>query len=92
MSADLLREPAERALAQALDAARADNAPRLGGEVARRDYEGALARLAQLQAPVDAFFDAVMVMADDPALRANRIALLARIKARFDAIAEIALL
>jgi len=92
LSADLLREPAERALAQALDAARADNAPRLGGEVARRDYEGALARLAQLQAPVDAFFDAVMVMADDPALRANRIALLARIKARFDAIAEIALL
>jgi len=45
-----------------------------------------------LQAPIDAFFDAVMVMADDPALRANRVALLARIKARFDAIAEIALL
>src|SRR5690242_11522709 len=88
----LLREPAEQALAQALDAARADNAPRLERVVAERDYAGALARLAQLQAPVDTFFDGVMVMAEDPALRANRIALLARIKARFDAIAEIALL
>ena len=88
----LLREPAEQALAQALDAARSDNAPRLERVVAERDYAGALARLAQLQAPVDTFFDGVMVMAEDPALRANRVALLARIKARFDAIAEIALL
>ncbi|HET7930166.1 MAG TPA: glycine--tRNA ligase subunit beta [Rhodanobacteraceae bacterium] len=88
----LLREPAERALAEALDAARRDNAARLDTDAASRDYEGALARLAQLQAPVDAFFDGVMVMADDPALRANRVALLARVKARFDAIADIALL
>ncbi|MGH8117397.1 MAG: glycine--tRNA ligase subunit beta, partial [Rhodanobacteraceae bacterium] len=88
----LLREPAERALADALDAARRDNASRLDGDVARRDYEGALARLAQLQAPVDAFFDTVMVMAEDPVLRANRVALLARIKARFDVIADVALL
>jgi glycyl-tRNA synthetase beta chain len=89
---DLLREPAEQALAQALDAARQDNAARLDGDATRRDYTGALARLSQLQAPVDQFFDAVMVMTDDAALRANRIALLARIKARFDAIADIALL
>ena len=89
---ELLREPAERALAQALDAARQDNAARLDGDVAHRDYAGALARLSQLQAPVDTFFDAVMVMTDDATLRANRIALLARIKARFDAIADIALL
>jgi len=88
----LLHEPAEQALAQALDAARNDNAPRLERVAAERDYAGALTRLAQLQAPVDAFFDGVMVMAEDPALRANRVALLARIKARFDAIAEIALL
>ena len=88
----LLREPAEQALAQALDAARTDNAPRLERVAAERDYAGALTRLAQLQAPVDAFFDGVMVMAEDPALRANRVALLARIKARFDAIADIALL
>jgi len=92
LNAELLHEPAEQALAQALDAARNDNAARLEGDVARRDYAGALTRLAQLQAPIDTFFDAVMVMVDDPALRGNRIALLARIKARFDAIAEIALL
>ncbi len=88
----LLHEPAERALAEALRAAQADNAARLEGDAAQRDYAGALTRLAQLQAPVDAFFDGVMVMADNPALRANRVTLLARVKARFDAIAEIALL
>ncbi|HEX5960217.1 MAG TPA: glycine--tRNA ligase subunit beta [Rhodanobacteraceae bacterium] len=88
----LLREPAEQTLAQALDSARHDNATRLDGAAAERDYTGALMRLAQLQAPIDAFFEGVMVMAEDPALRANRVALLARIKQRFDAIAEIALL
>jgi glycyl-tRNA synthetase beta chain len=92
LHADLLHEPAEQALAQALDAARSDNAPRLQGPTAGRDYTGALTRLAQLQAPIDAFFDGVMVMVDDPALRENRLTLLARIKARFDAIAEVALL
>ena len=92
LDAALLREPAEQALAQALDDARRDNAARLAGDTATRDYEGALARLAQLQAPIDAFFDDVMVMVDDTVLRGNRIALLARVKARFDVIAEIALL
>ncbi|HEX6613427.1 MAG TPA: glycine--tRNA ligase subunit beta [Rhodanobacteraceae bacterium] len=79
----LLREPAERALWHALQAAQAETQ-------SANDYEGTLARLAQLQAPVDAFFDGVLVMAEDPALRANRLALLARIKMRFDAIADIA--
>jgi glycyl-tRNA synthetase beta chain len=92
IDATLLREAAEQALAEALQSADVDNARRLDGATAQRDYEGALMRLARLQAPVDAFFDGVMVMADDPALRANRIALLARIKTRFDAIADIALL
>lgn len=92
LNAALLHEPVEQTLAQALDAARNDNAARLEGDAVRRDYTGALMRLAQLQAPIDTFFDSVMVMTEDPALRANRIALLARIKARFDAIAEIALL
>ncbi len=87
-----LREPAERALAQALQSAQADNARRLNGAAQHRDYEGALARLAELQQPVDAFFDSVLVMAEDTALRDNRLALLARIKACFDAIADIALL
>ncbi|HET7562337.1 MAG TPA: glycine--tRNA ligase subunit beta, partial [Rhodanobacteraceae bacterium] len=87
----LLHEPAEHALAEALRAAQADNAARLEGDAAQRDYAGALVRLAQLQGPVDAFFEGVMVMADDPAVRANRVGLLARIKARFDAVADIAL-
>jgi glycyl-tRNA synthetase beta chain len=81
----LLQEPAERALWQVLQAAQAETQP-------GNDYEGTLARLAQLQAPVDAFFEGVLVMAEDAALRGNRLALLARIKARFDAIADIALL
>ena len=92
IDAALLREPAERALAEALHAAESDNVPRLEGKAVQRDYAGALTRLAALQAPIDAFFEGVMVMADDPNLRANRVALLARIKARFDAVAEIALL
>jgi glycyl-tRNA synthetase beta chain len=88
----LVREPAELALALALESGLADNAPPLAGTAGERDYAGALARLARLQAPVDAFFDAVMVMADDPAVRASRVTLLARVKARFDAVADIALL
>jgi glycyl-tRNA synthetase beta chain len=81
----LLQEPAERALWQALQAAQTETQ-------SANDYEGKLARLAQLQAPVDTFFDSVLVMAEDAALRANRLGLLARIKMRFDAIADIALL
>jgi glycyl-tRNA synthetase beta chain len=92
LDAQALSEPAGQALARALDDARSDNARRLDAAAAERDYTGALARLAQLQAPVDRFFDEVMVMTDDPVLRAARVSLLARIKARFDAIADIALL
>jgi glycyl-tRNA synthetase beta chain len=77
---------AERALAQALEAAQADNA----GALQRRDYTAVLARLAQLQGPVDAFFDNVLVNAENPAIRANRLALLGRLKAQFTAIADIA--
>jgi glycyl-tRNA synthetase beta chain len=75
----------------------------LFGEVSRLDqevspllergaYEAALLRLAALREPVDAFFDAVLVMDEDPALRANRLALLARLKALFDRIADLAIL
>jgi glycyl-tRNA synthetase beta chain len=92
LDAEALCEPAGQALARALDDARSDNAPRLEVAATQRDYAGALARLAQLQAPVDRFFDEVMVMSDDPVLRAVRVSLLAHIKARFDAIADIALL
>lgn len=77
---------AERHLATALAAAKADTvAPLQSG-----DYTAVLARLAQLQAPVDAFFDSVLVNAEDPAVRANRLALLGQLKAQFTAIADIA--
>ncbi|SEJ26958.1 glycine--tRNA ligase subunit beta [Frateuria terrea] len=78
--------PAEHELTEALDAALADTAaPRGAG-----DYTAVLARLAQLQAPVDAFFDSVLVNAEDPRVRANRLALLASLKAQFAAVADIA--
>ncbi|MGH8213101.1 MAG: glycine--tRNA ligase subunit beta [Rhodanobacteraceae bacterium] len=82
-----LREPAERELWQALRGTAIESSSKAGG-----DYESSLARLAQLQTPVDMFFDQVLVMAEDGALRANRIRLLAKVKAQFDAIADIALL
>jgi glycyl-tRNA synthetase beta chain len=50
---------------------------------AAREYTSALRLLAALRTAVDKFFDDVMVMAEDPALRANRLALLARIQSLF---------
>jgi glycyl-tRNA synthetase beta chain len=79
---------AERELAAALAAARDDNDSALSAG----DYTAVLARLSQLQVPVDTFFDNVLVNAENPAVRANRLALLAQLKAQFSAIADIALL
>ena len=79
---------AERELAAALEAARHDT----GDALDAGDYAAVLERLAQLQAPVDAFFENVLVNADDPAVRANRLALLAQLKAQFATVADIALL
>ena len=76
---------AERHLADALVAATTDTAAPLQAG----DYTAVLTRLAQLQAPVDAFFDDVLVNAEDPAVRANRLALLGQLKAQFAAIADI---
>jgi glycyl-tRNA synthetase beta chain len=76
---------AERELHAALAAARADSQ----GLLASGDYTATLARLAALQAPVDRFFDDVLVNAENPAVRANRLALLAQLKATFGAIADI---
>lgn len=67
-----LVEAAEKTLADTL----ANVAPTAQAAVARGDYTAALANLAALKGPVDAFFDQVMVNADDPALRRNRLALL----------------
>ncbi|HET8897779.1 MAG TPA: glycine--tRNA ligase subunit beta [Rhodanobacteraceae bacterium] len=75
----------EHALLAALDSASGDSEQR----AAAGDYAGALARLAELQAPVDHYFDTVLVMADDAAVRTNRLALLARLHQRFLAIADI---
>ncbi|HLT44265.1 MAG TPA: glycine--tRNA ligase subunit beta, partial [Luteimonas sp.] len=81
----LLREPAEIALADAVEAACSDT----DASLARGDYAAVLARLAQLRPQVDAFFDAVMVNADDEALRRNRLALLQRLSARLGSVAAI---
>lgn len=56
------------------------------------DYAGALAALAQLEKPVDEFFTAVMVMVDDARIRANRLALLRKIKTLAGSIADFSLL
>ena len=81
----LFEGDAERALAEAIAAAEVDSAPLF----AQRRYVDALGRLAQLRPAVDAFFDGVMVMADDPRVRGNRLALLARLQAQFLRIADI---
>ena len=81
----LLVLPEERALASAFGALRA------GVEKAYRelDYTGALKALASLKAPVDAFFDKVMVMDKDARVRDNRIGLLGRLHATMNTIADL---
>ena len=82
----LLREDAERGLWEAY--ARVREA--MESAVARRAYDEFLDRAAELKAAVDAFFDAVMVMAEDPAVRANRLALLGRVAGLFRTVADFA--
>lgn len=82
---DLLNDPAESALAEAVEAALGDTDEALH----HHDYVKVLDRLAQLRPQVDSFFDGVMVNADDPAIRANRLALLKRLADRFRAVAAI---
>lgn len=74
----------EKALAAALDAHGAAAEAAAGDE----NFVGAMTELAKLRAPVDAFFDAVTVNADDPRLRENRLKLLARLRAACDRIAD----
>ncbi len=82
---NLFEQDAERALAEVLADARAAVRPL----VEAGSYEPALQALAGLRPTADAFFDHVMVMAEHPAVRANRLALLARVKALFDSIADV---
>ena len=83
--AGLLREPAELALAEAVEAVYGET----GHALAHGDYVDALAHLARLRPQVDAFFDQVMVNVDDVALRQNRLALLKRLADRLGSVAAI---
>ncbi|WP_295971999.1 glycine--tRNA ligase subunit beta [uncultured Xanthomonas sp.] len=85
VDAGLLREPAERALTEAVEAAIAET----DGALRQHDYVTVLNFLARLRPQVDAFFDGVMVNADDPALRRNRLALLKRLGDRLGSVAAI---
>ena len=76
---DLLRDPAEQVLGEQVVAI----ARKVEPAFAAREYTRALQDLAVLRPAVDAFFDSVMVMAEDPALRANRLALLGRLRGLF---------
>jgi len=88
IAAGLLADAAERDLHGALVALQAPVAAAL----AAHDYTAALKQLAGLRAPVDAFFDSVMVMADDLAVRHNRLALLAALSSLMNQVADISLL
>jgi len=73
----LLKEPEEVALAAAIESVKQDTAAAINVE----NFAGAMRALAELRAPVDAFFDKVTVNAEDPALRKNRLRLLSEIRA-----------
>ena len=85
IDASLLREPAESELAEAVVAAIDDT----GTALSQKDYVAVLGRLARLRPQVDAFFDNVMVNADDLALRGNRLALLRTLGDRLGSVAAI---
>ena len=84
----LLEAGAETGLADALREAERD----IGPLAESRDYVGLLKRFAALREPVDRYFDGVMVMAEDPAVRTNRLRLLARLRGLFLRVADISLL
>ena len=85
VNAALLQEPAEKALEAAIEsiAEQANNAWASG------NYTANLQALATLKAPVDEFFNTVMVNADDPALKANRLGLLATLHAAMNRVADL---
>jgi glycyl-tRNA synthetase beta chain len=82
--AALFAEPAESALATALDTA----VPTIAAAVEREDFTAAMAALAALRPAVDAFFNAVIVNAPDAAIRANRLGLLARLRSAANSVAD----
>ncbi len=84
----LLTEQAEKDLYQALQAI----APVVTPLLQSHDYTPALTALAALRAPIDAFFDNVMVMAEDAAIKQNRLRLLAQLRALFMSVADVSVL
>ena len=80
----LFAQTEEHALAAALD----ELEPRLTALLHEEDFTGAMATLAALRPPLDAFFDHVTVNAPEPALRRNRLSLLNRVRAAMDQVAD----
>ena len=85
---DLATEQAERDLADIYQEIILKVSPLM----ADKNYQAALSELAQLKAPIDTFFDNVMVMSDDEAIKINRLTLLNEIRNSFFAIADISVL
>lgn len=81
----IARGPGEE---QALGKALAEVEAAIAAPLAAEDFTGAMAELARLRAPVDAFFEAVMVNDADPAVRANRLALLTQIRDTLHRVAD----
>jgi len=84
-SIELMTQPEEKSLASAYTLMK----PNLEGAFQKGDYTGALKALASLKAPVDAFFDKVMVMDKDPRVRANRIGFLGTLHGTMNRIADL---
>lgn len=88
VSSDLLQEPAERALVSALFGAESD----VNRLIVAYQYDEALDLLAKLRAPIDDFFETVMVMSENQQIRENRLQILARLRGLFLSVADISLL
>ena len=84
VSAELLKVEQEATLNMAIDASVA----KALSSVANEDFEGAMSALAELRAPIDAFFEDVLVNDDDPAIRSNRLALLNRIRSATEIVGD----
>ncbi len=84
VKSDLLREPCEQTLYQVLETTGAQ----VSKHLAARAYRQALESMVPLREPLDGFFNGVMVMAEDPALRTNRLALMKRLVSLFAQIAD----
>ncbi len=84
VQSDLLREPCEQVLHKAMESAGEE----VSKHLAQQAYRQALESMVPLRDPLDGFFSGVMVMAEDPALRANRLALMKRLVSMFSQIAD----